>query len=180
MMTFTGCASKFAPVVSRPDNLIIECETGCKFNVPMNTEIMVARNTNGYDMGKELIKQIPFMGAIALSWKSMNTAENIAETAIESFDKFRQLAGSQGSTTSTITNNTTTTTTGDTITTGDTVSTSTDSSGSGNSSEANVATTTGDTIDSSGSGNSADTTNTSTVDYNNVNNPSTITYPVSP
>ena len=147
MILVTGCASKFAPVVSRPDNLIIECETGCKFNIPMNTEIVVARNTNGYDVAKSLVGQIPFIGAIALSWRSMNTAENIAEAAIGSFnrgsaaapqaqpniDNSQHIDNSQQN-----------------------VTTSTDSSGSGNS--ADVATT-----DSSGSGNTtgpADSGNT--------------------
>ena len=165
IIILSACASKFAPVVSRPDNLVIECETKCKFNIPMNTEIVVARNTNGYDMGKELIKQIPFIGALALSWKSMETAENIADAAIES------LNGGAGNVTTT----TTTTTTGDTITSGDVVSTETDSSGSGNTTSGDVATTgdtttTGDTIDSSDSGNTTDTDTTTTTTTNENNN----------
>ena len=174
-----GCASKFAPVVSRPDNLIIDCPTGCKFNIPMNTEIVVARNTNGYDMGIAALKQIPFIGALALSWKSMDTAENIAEKAIDSFNR-----GSQGGSPSTVTNTTTTNTTGDTITTGDTVSTATDSSGSGNSSSADVAetnttTTTGDTIDVGGDAAGGDidkSTEDNDLDYSNRS----VTYPQSP
>ena len=150
ILLLTGCASKFAPVVSRPDNLIIDCPTGCKFNIPMNTEIVVAKNTNGYDMGISLIRQIPFLGALALSWKSMETAEDIAEHAIESFDR-----GAAN-----VTNTTTTTTVGDTTTTGDTSSTVGDT-GSGNSS---TTATTGDTVDSSGSGN---TSYDNDIEYNN-------------
>jgi len=144
----------------------------------MNTEVIVARNTNGYDMGKELIRQIPFIGALALSWKSMDVAENIADAAIDSFNRGTAQAapaqtGDVYNDNSVATN--TTTTTGDTIST-------VDSSDSGNSSSADVSST----VDSSGSGNSADTTTTTTytdslnADNSNQGNPSTVTYPVSP
>ena len=138
ILLLTGCASKFAPVVSRPDNLVIECETKCKFNIPMNTEIVVAKNTNGYDMGIAALKQLPFIGALALSWKSMDVAEDIAEKSIESFNRGALAANGP----STVTNSTTTNTSGDTITSGDVISTETDSSGSGNITSGDVSTST--------------------------------------
>jgi len=87
IIILAGCANKHAPVVSRPDNLIIDCPTGCKFNIPMNTEIIVARNTNGYDMMIAGFKQIPIIGSFFLSWKSMDMAESVANKAIDSFSR---------------------------------------------------------------------------------------------
>ena len=163
IIILSGCASKFAPVVSRPDNLVIECETKCKFNIPMNTEIIVAKNTNGWDALKDGIRQIPFIGALALSWKSMDVAENIADSAIESFNR------GAGNVTTTTNTTTSSSTVGATTTTGDTTNTTGDT-GSGNTSTGDTSTT-GDTVDSSGSGNTShdgsENTTTTETEYNN-------------
>ncbi len=179
-MGIASCANKHAPVISRPDNLVIECTTGCKFSIPMNTEIMVARNTNGWDALKTGFAQIPIVGALLLSWKSLDVAENIADKAIASFNK-----GAANVTTTTTTGDTITTTTGDTITTsGDT--------DSGNTSSGDVATTSGDDIGGDKAGGDIDksvstiTESTESIDshdleYNNsYNDQSTVQAPLVP
>jgi len=163
ILVLSGCASKFAPVVSRPDNLKIDCTSACNFDIPMNTEIIVARNTNGWDFAKvgvvEGLRALPVLGAIGISWQTVNMMEGV----------FNKVNRDIGNVTTTTTTNTTTT--GDSISTtsGDNIATS-DSSGSGNSTSSSSSSVVGDTVDSSGSGNEANTTYDNDVEYNNSHN----------
>lgn len=173
VLFITGCASKFAPVVSRPDNMIISCTAACNFNVPMNTEVIVARNTNGYDMAIAGFGHIPFIGALVLGWKSMDVAQDLGEMAIDSFNRGSS-AGEAGSGQGQITDNSTTNIAGDTTITGDTISSALDSSGSGNFSSADVGPVTETAIGGDAAGGSI---NKSEVEYTNSNNPYEINNP---
>ena len=160
-----GCVGP-APTISRPDNLVIECETKCKFSVPMNNQIVTAKATNFYDALGQGFRQLPILGSLLLSWKSMDVAETIADQAIASFNKGVSNVTTTTNTTNTSTvGDTTTTTSGDQIT-GDT--------GSGNTTSGDVANTSGDTVTGDKAGGDIDkgvvTTTTTTTNSNAFNN----------
>ena len=162
IIILSGCVGP-APTISRPENLTINCTAACDFSIPMNTDVVVAKATNFYDALQVGVSQIPIIGALILSWKSMDVAENIADMAIASFNK-----GAANVTTTT--NTTNTTTTGDTITTtsGDKI---TGDTGSGNVTSGDVATTSGDTVTGDKAGGDIDkSVKTETVTYSNAFN----------
>ena len=149
-----------APVISRPDNLVIECSAKCKFSVPMNDDIVVARATNFNDaiksIGSNLLDLAPIAAVVVVANKGLNELGKAKGPSNET-----NTVNTSTTTNTSAVGDTTTTTSGDQIT-GDT--------GSGNTTSGDVANTSGDTVTGDKAGGNIDKSAVTTTNSNAFNN----------